>query len=288
MREMMTKAKPKQNDPRAGRFTLTTLAKLGAQLPIGQVTADGRLVKDFKLRPFRFKEEREVEKLRDKPISMGRFVSGLLGILVEEVCGLNIQKLSDVDRALHFGRMWMPDVLYLYIYLRTQALGEILPMTIPCRACRAAFQLDGDLTGLDVRIVERPEQIDSHVTLTTGISYRGTLRRELRTRPVVWSAFEDEDINDKAAVKLSMFQNSIVGMEGIADEEMAVVPDVAFDDMTKRDVEILTRHLEHNTPGPQMVVEAECPKCRTEWFWPIDWSYDHFFGSSSLSVPPTS
>ncbi len=284
--EAQTEQDPtKKFDPKkkTTTFKLTTLGELGAQLPIGMVSPDKRLLKDFELKPFRFKEEREVEKLKDKPgLSVGAFVSGLLGVLVARVHGTDIQKMADVQRRLYFGQMWFADVLYLYMYLRTQALGDVINIKIPCRHCRVPFEIDGDLKGIDVRVVDNPDQLFQKVTLKTGIPFRGELRKTFTTRPVNWLSFEDRDLNDKAMVKLAMFQNSIQSVEGIAEDQLAVLPESAFDEMTKLDTEVLTKHLEESSPGPQMTVEASCPKCKTQWAWPIDWSYESFFGASSL------
>src|SRR5262249_20608058 len=144
------------------------------------------------------------------------------------------------------------------------------------------FDFDGDLNGTDVRVVEKPEQIYSQVTLSGGLPYLGEQRNTFTTRPVTWGNFEDRDINDPGAVKLAMFQGSIVGVDGVAKDKMAVIPETAFDELTKRDVEVLTRHLELHTPGPQMLVEAPCPHCKIEWMFPIRWGYDDFFAISSL------
>jgi hypothetical protein len=273
---------PKKRTDKSG-YRLVTLGELGPNLPIGLAGEGGRLAKDFEVKPFRFKEEREIEKLKNKPgLSVGAFVSSMLGLLVARVGSTDIEKLKDAERQLFFGQMWFCDVMYLYVYLRVEALGPVVGIDVPCRMCRAPFQFHGDLRGMDVRVVDDPQELRRKVALKTGLPLRSALRKNLTTRPVHWLASLNRDLGDAAQAKMMLFQHSVEEVEGIPPHELALVPESAFDELTKFDAEILSRHIEDSTPGPQMVIEAQCPRCQSQIVSPLNWSYDSFFGSSSL------
>src|SRR5437763_13450329 len=85
-----------------------TLGELGAQLPIGLITADKKLMKDFSLKPLRWKEEKEIQKLKNKPgMNQGKFVTGLLSLLVESVHGIAFDGLKDAERSALISSMFM-------------------------------------------------------------------------------------------------------------------------------------------------------------------------------------
>lgn len=261
-----------------------TLGQLGAQLPVGLVTPEKKLLKDFSLKPLRWKEEKEIQKLKNKPgMNQGKFVTGVLSTLVDRVHGISFDGLKDTERALMIGAMWMPDVLYMYFYARVQSLGSVLEMTIPCRTCNGLkFDFDGDLNGMDVRVVDQPDQVTTTATLAVGIPYREGVRTQLSIRPIPWSVIEGQESKDEGAMRTAIFQRAIVGVDGVPANEMAVIPETSIDEMVKRDVETLTNHIERHTPGPQPIVKAPCPRCDSEWLFPINWNYESFFTNSSL------
>jgi hypothetical protein len=177
--------------------------------------------------------------------------------------------------------MFMGDVLYVYTYLRLEAMGEDVRLKVPCGKCKSHFDFIGD-----------PED----TRRARGGDRGGTSRRASRSRadwrwPVpsarcsssprsAGASSRTSDLANVGAARLNTFQNAIVGVEGI--DPFPGVPDQILENMTKRDVEGLAKHIESVNPAPALAVEAQCPKCKSKWIGPIDWGYDSFFGPSSL------
>lgn len=261
----------------------TTLADLGAQLPIGVPTADGKLNKSFSVKPFRLKEEKELAALKEKGgMNLGKYVSHVLAVMLDQVGGQSFKDLKMEQRLYQISKMYMCDVLYMYVYLRTDALGTSLKMKIPCGRCKAAFDFAADLNTLDVKTVDGLQELVTECELRHGFTYRGATRKKVQLRPVLWNVFESKSSKDMGALRGAIIQNAIVGIEGIAEAEMSVIPDATLDELTKRDVETITGLIDGKTPGPIMAVAAECPECDSKWMGSIDWGYDSFFSHSSL------
>lgn len=259
-----------------------TLAELGAALPIGLVGDGKKLNKQFQLRPFRMKEEKLISEKRASSGVLGRFVSNVLGVLCESFHGDKLAEMGDAEKMLMFSQAWLPDVLYTYVMLRVQALGPVLRVFPTCGGCRKGFSFTADLNTLEVRVVDKAEDIDRRVELQDGIPFRGAVRKLIRTQPPLWHSLEVKSASDVAATRIAMVRSAVVGVEGLSDTEMTPLTDRDMEEMTKRDFEMLTKHIEENTPGPIMRVEAKCPNCGFSGHSVIDWGYDSFFSHSSL------
>lgn len=261
----------------------TTLGELGWNMPIGVLDAKGHLQKSFKLKPFRMKEEKKLGELREKGgMHLGRYVSQVLAVMVEEVGGEKLEPLSMPQRILKFGGMFMADVLYIYVALRLDALGEDMKIRIPCPKCRETFDFIADLRTLDVGTIEEPAEAVHEVTLKHGFPYQGATRKQVTLNPVQWQVFESKSTRDIGALQAAVIQNSIVGVDGVEPAKFSPIPESSLDEITKRDIETISKALDDRTPGPQMIVTAECTRCASKWTAPIDWGYDNFFHHSSL------
>jgi hypothetical protein len=277
---------------KAGLYELTTLGKLGRQLPIGLLSPDGsKLSKSFTLRPFTFEEELAVGEMREQQgLSAGAFVAKLMSIMTIEVGGTRLEDLKDdASRELFFHGMFMADVLYMYVCLRIEAMSNTLSMLINCPGARCQgkepFPFYGDLNGIDVRAVQAASEIDHTCTLRDGLKFGDKVHKALRVQPPRWNCFYERDLNNKAQIQLAMFTGSVVGF---ADEDGEVsVPETCFRKLSKFDAEKLSTFISKATPGPQMILEAVCPKCKTKGVKSLDWGYDSFFAGSSLSDDPT-
>jgi hypothetical protein len=283
--EMMHQAK-------AGMYQLTTLGKMGRQLPIGLLSPDGRVLsKSFTMKPFTFEEELAVGEMREQArLSTGEFIVKLLALMTEEVGGTRIADLKDdAARELFFHGMFMADVLYMYVWLRIEAMSNVMSMLITCPGSRCAgkppFEFHGDLNGIDVREAKTPAELEHTCKLRVGIRMNERVATELRVMPPKWSALYGRDLNNKALVNLAMFTGSVIGIAG--EEGQVAIPETCFRKMTKMDAETLSTFISKATPGPQMILGLTCPRCKMEWVKPLDWGYDSFFAASSLSEPPT-
>src|SRR3990172_4165175 len=163
--EAEPKPKPNGSEPAPASsdplWTMTALGDLGPNLPTG-IVADGRRSKLFRFRPYRMKEEKQLGEIRDKTkgMSMGQLVNEVLGLMVQTVGPHTFDTLSPVEKRLIIGSMIMTDALYMYVYLRHEAMyGEPLELTVNCPFCRSQSTLPGDLQTLEIRQMA-PEIID--------------------------------------------------------------------------------------------------------------------------------
>lgn len=262
-----------------------TLKDLQNALPIG-VVRDGNLIKDFTLRPWRIREERQIGRIRERArgFTMGQFVSKVLSIMVEGIAGEPFERKSEGERRLFLNRMFMSDVLYIYIFLRYQALGNILKMKVTCPVCRNPFDFSADLETLDVRTHERAEDIEGEVELIQGLNIKGEMRKKLKIRPTLWAMLEGLPgplARNEGELKIRAFRDSIIGVEGIESPGLTLTDDV-LDEMVKRDIELLTREIDRFNAGADLTISDACPFCRCQFYQVIDWGYDYFFGISSL------
>lgn len=261
----------------------TTLGKLGAEMPVGILGSDRKLNKSFKLRPFRLKEEKELAAMKEKGgMNLGKYVSHVLAVMCDEIGGEKLGELKLEQRLLKISGMWMCDVLYIYTYLRVEALGDSLKANIPCNRCKEPFPFTADLQTLDVRTVDDPKELLQNVELRNGFPYQGQDRKKITLQPVRWSVFESRSTKDLGALQASVIQSSICGIDGVPDEQFSPVPDKALDELSKRDMVSIEKAINDRTPGPLMAISAECPTCSSKWTMPIDWGYDSFFSHSSL------
>lgn len=278
----------------SGPFEVRTMRELGPQLPVGFVH-EGRRVRNFRLRPFRLKDERALSEIREKRkgLTMGEFVASILSHMVQTVGGHAFDMMKDGDRRLVIASLPMADALYMYLYLRADALGidEPVPLNLQCPSCRARYKFRADLGSLEVRVV--PDSIIDlrrTYTLRDGIDIGGQTRHTLYMEPLKWGAFERREFSasSKADREIAVIRHSVVGVEGV-DQTPFMLHVEQMEDLTKYDLEGITRDIEDNGPGPQMVIEAKCSGdalelgggCGAEYLAPIEWDYDSLFSRAS-------
>lgn len=269
----------------AEKFRQTTLGEQGFMLPIGKVTPDKKLVKQFSLRPYRMKEERALAEFKNKSktrLTLGIYVSQMLATMLESVGGTDFNQLSESERRLYVAQMFLGDVMYAYVMLRREAMGEIVGMSLPCGTCRQRLEFEADLNTLDISVLDDAEQLTWAYTLKQPLVFSGAPRGKFKMQPALWSSLETKHSGDITGMRAAVICGSICGMEGIPEGQFAPVAEHFLDDMTKLDLERISSSIEYNSPGPKMGVEEQCPTCRTVMFWPIDWGTDSFFNGSSL------
>ena len=102
-----------------------TLQELGPNLPI-QTKLNGQYVKD---RSFSFIEwdmelEEKLSKLQAKSKNIGTFINQMLCTVLDNFCGIDFQSLKDHEKTLMINQLEYTNVMYMYIYLRVEELGE--------------------------------------------------------------------------------------------------------------------------------------------------------------------
>jgi hypothetical protein len=260
----------------------STFADWGQQLPIGHIQG-GTLYRGFSLKPFTMKEERELEGLRK---ARGKMT--LAGFVVEVMSRMltsygpwdDFQSLDETQRRLLMTQAWMADVIYMYIWLRIQALGAEMKFGVECPHCNAKVKLPADLTLTDVTVVEDIAALSRRHVLRDGLDVAGASVTELVLQPPRWQAMESVTgvRTSTGDVKMAMIQSAI---RQLGDGKRPVTIDI-LESLTKRDLEMLTRVIDDLSPGPDLTLEVTCPSCREESKHPLNWSWDFFFTAASL------
>lgn len=262
----------------------TTVAAQGPQLPLG--TAQGKTVA---VRTWRLKEERVlgVRREEEDKRNMGKYVSIILATMCTSLGGHNwdgpIPEKDTAERELVVGQMWMPDVFYAYVWLRIQAMGKELPMTVTCPKCPGKSEFDwvGDLTTIEVKCPESLEDAMWHYKLHVPITIRGKEVTMFVMGPPRWHHVENVTDTSMGGAKSKVIHAHLHRIPELQEGEVALA-ESEMDELVKRDIEGLADAINNNGFGPRMSVDCKCPKGHTI-NEAIDWRFDTFFGISSPS-----
>lgn len=273
------------------RPAITTLGKLGAQLPCGMLDqTSGELQKAMQARVWNLRREKNVGRFRDenRKASVGQFVSAIVALLYAELGALHFedQPTPGGQDLVAISSMLLGDVLYAYFWLRRECLGSEVDVKTRCTECGSANQLTADLDSLEVRTVERIEQSRWSYELRNPFEIRGKLVEAFEMAQPRWGVMRT--VGGAAggmnigAVKAEMIRHSI---HGIVGQPPIAIAEPELDEMSKRDVEALSAEIDSRLVGPVVTVEHNCTSCRGDYIAPIDWTYDSFFSTSGRSVP---
>lgn len=265
---------------------VSTLHTQGPQLPIGTLDGiTGELHKTLVPRRWNLKLEKQLGKLRDENKDAGaRFAAMVIATLYERVGGLAFDEAGPKDKhawnkaLMSISQMWFPDVLYAFVWLRRQVAGSEIDVNLACPFCGTVVTLRADIDTMDVTSVAKIEDAYWEYKLSDPITIRGKAVERLRMQPTRFSALENTpaDAQDAGTMKSAIIWHSIkevIGQEGIALTENEL------EDMSKRDIEMITDKIDSTSPGPDMSVSHTClkPGCKREFTRALNWSYDNFF-----------
>lgn len=270
----------------------TTLAELGPKLPIGQLRAE-TFFRDFTVRPWRMREEKALAKSRkDRPnVTMNEYTSTVVAYMCPQL-GFHKHEPEDAsekalaERHVYMASMYMCDIWYAYVYVRRDALGDEMVMDVRCPRCGRPFKWTASLSTLEVKYPEKLDDCLWDYELRKPIEVRGKKLESLKLGPQLWSIVDDVMMGGIETTKEAAIRGSIVGVNGTKDHFPLTTGDL--DDLTKPDIEHLMSRINDNFVGPNMsvAIEGPCPneKCKYDEprNIPINWSYDSFFGVSSL------
>jgi hypothetical protein len=268
------------------QYKMATVAERGHNLPIGYKEATGGLARTFSFRRWTMKQERELGEVRAKlkNASLPEYVMAILGVMTTNIGSMDIQAMTEAERQLIFGQMFMPDVLYMYICLRLMALGNELDIALTCPKCGQDQTFQADVGSIDVRYVENPEDTVFTHTLREPIKLRNREITQFKMGHSRWGALIAGGITNLSEAKSTIISGSIIGI----NDEMTNVVDSELDDLCKKDIEDLVKKIDNAAVGPDMSVEGACSAlqkngkpCKAEFKSQIDWGYDSFFAGSS-------
>lgn len=268
MTETKTEKKPE------GKFKVTTMGDLGPQLPIGTVAPDGKLVKTVSSLPFKLKQEKELSILKRQATTGGDFANSTLLLLLDHFGAFHFPELKEIEKKVAIQQAFFPDILYAFLWIRREALGPEFPMMFECGRCKTENRFVASLDTLEVAVAEDQKSLKWDLELRDGITLHGKLRKKFTLQPPVWgniNATREED----AYQLLETFRASLVSAEGI--DSPPVLLDSDADEISRYDIALIEASISENVPGPKMVIEHRCFKCRAPYYQSIPWISDAFF-----------
>lgn len=275
-----------------------TIRQMGNSLPVGLLARPEWKFQpkdnSFKFREWGFEQEQQIAKLKNTEKSIGRFASAVIDMMLLELGGLSWEKLGE-QRILVMNQMFMADMLHLYICLRIESLGhEFALSNLTCRSCGHEHkEFVVDLRDLDVDCLpegEKPDEKFNYV-LKKPITYvhKGLDGQDVeekiesfkigRSRWATMEEITGEAASNAALTKKCILKGSIVGYN---DSEGYIDADKMIGSMKKVDFELIDKFIGQKNLGPTIIVEDNCKNCGKKIVQQINWSYDYFFGASSL------
>jgi hypothetical protein len=260
-----------------------TLKELGSNLPI---PVEGKKNLSFSFKSWGLDEEKEIGEIKRKSQYMGPFISKVLSYMMDTCCGEDFKTMDDDARQFFLAQMPMMNVLYLWIYLRYDQLDEMLRLDVGCPGCgRMNKNFTASLSGLDIDVPEKDDKPIGEYKLRKKFKITDKDADEVQSLKFVrtpWFAMDtadDEVTTNQGLIMELMFAKSIVGTDA---EEGFIDIEAINKKLRKRDIEFLSNAIQKHNAGPSLAIEGKCHYCPTKFFRQLDWSYDTFFGSSSL------
>jgi hypothetical protein len=245
---------------------MMTLEELANKIPI--YMPDGTQP-DFSFKTWRFAEEKLIGELKKKHKNLGRFVREIFFLMLNSFGGREWASIPENERKILLNQLPLGSVMYMYIYLRYEALGEDLKMSgISCPSCASSideftFKLKRPFVVGDVKVIE------------------------LKFQFTPWDAMEKlapNLVSNEGAIKEVLLKYSLAG--AVAEDIGPVKLDKfkILENLSKKDIEGAYEKLDEHNGGPVMGLEVDCPSCAHKWNTPLSWDYNFFFSNSSLSM----
>lgn len=276
--------------PKKVIYEKTILKDWGPQLLIGVERGSPPLIhRDFAFRDFTFEREKEIDKMRSVKGGAGthhaKTVTTVLAHMLTDWAGESFSNLQQKHREQAINNSYMEDVLYAWVYLRATELERILTINPTCliQSCGEQYTWKGDLFTMESTI-SRDRIKPVQFKLSKPIEWATKNYNTLLLMPAKWGAFTGLAANMTTAdIKSAVAIASIHALFDPETESSVPMPQRAIDFMSKKDVERLTKAILGDTfPGVDAEFELRCPKCGHVHRTPLDWTWDFFFGSSSL------
>ena len=264
----------------------TEMGKWGPRLPIGFL-AGKELHKGFELKPFGWNEEEKLAEIKrdNRQMTVQAFV---VEVLAEMLVSLGPWKTLDglglEERRMIVNHMFLGDVMYVYITLRVQAMGEIAKFPIKCPNCKKEANLPADLMKTDMTAVDGEGAQDTLVVavdLRDGVKTPDGREKRIYVAPPRWmamAALKHPDDMSSADMKRELITS---GVRQVGQGKHQFTSQ-SLRSLSKFDLERLSKAIDDLSPGLDLVVEAQCRVCRAEWRIPLQWDWDFLFTAASL------
>jgi len=268
-----------------------TIESLGLNLPVGIADPSGVLVKPYDLKRYTFKDDKDLAEKREEAVTAGRFASHVIKHFSTTVGGITLLDVPQAERDMLINRLAMGDAFAIYINIRIKAKGKIFKPVIGCPECNFKFRDTADLSTTVVNCIDDPEELRHDFVLNE--TYETKLGEEviefdrLTIGAPLWNEIESlapEKFNNAASITEAVVKGAIVGIGDLDESKTrAVLSGGVLDEFSKLDIDDVTEDINENSPGPEMVIDTKCKRCRAPFLTSIDWGFDSFFATSSRS-----
>jgi len=264
--------------------TLPTLREVGKVLPIGFVDHTGTKHRDFELAEWDWEMEEKLGDLAEQnpDMPLNQYVSEVIGHAVKRIGSVDLSRMKRSQRRLLARSLYFSDALYLYVWIRIEALGHGLRLDRFKHRCGKWIDgFVGDLRTLEVKSYDEIPR--RRVVLEHGVKYGGERRTVFVVGPIKWAFMEADDasvLKNSAKFKAETLRQGVVEIEG-APEGPVVLTTEHLRSMKPREINRLVEEIDQCNGGAVMEVAGDCPHCKEDFRYAIDWSYDDFFAPSS-------
>lgn len=277
-------------EPKAHTTKCSTLGDYGELLPIGvHGPRQPELQKGFGFREMDYQTEKEIDEARKRKDGPGnhpaKIVSEVLATMLSEWGGdSTFGKKSRKHKLGMIGAAYSEDILYAWVCLRIQAMGEDLSIDWTCPACQVEMPWPTDLSYMPVTVVDTvPEPVE--ILLKKPVQFGDKTLVAVNLLPPLWRAATEVKMSRRGSlgdVKSEMLRTAISSFKTKDGEEHPPAPRI-FDRLYKRDRERMMKALGGDRfPRCDMTFDIECKSCGHEHSTTLDWTWDFFFGSASL------
>lgn len=279
----------------------TTMKEWGAKLPIGLPGKDGKLVKEFKLRPYFTRADRLIgiwreanERGYNEGAMIAADVSKLMSLLILSVGDKQYQLTekgdSPPESELELIQWHYADVLYSYIYARIEELGPYVYSSVVCPNSVCGFKSPEskfDISEIDIIAVENLEDLSVWVDLQKPFTLRDNTTKctSLRLGPTEWSVMLRPGMmsGNIAKIQYQSLESSVFGINRDETKKYQMISD-EIDQIRKVDRVLLDREADGVSGGVSLALTLECPDCKGDIIDPLNWPREEFFDGSSLSA----
>jgi len=265
----------------------TTLEKLGFILPIGYIESKTNILhKDFEFKEWTWTEEKKLSKLRksSKKRSAGSYVSSVLSLMLVRIGDIDFQSLEQPQKELILAKMYMSDILYMFVCLRFEAIDQFIRVNLECPSCgHEEDGFPGDLNSVEVFSydLKNPTKIEREVELTKGITLNNTQYKIVYVRPALWQfmlQMKPKRTLDEIEFFENEFKSSVYRIKDY-DHQVRLTPNI-MDTMIKKDISKLSQEIDKVNAGALMQINTECESCEGNIFAAFEWGPDFFEVSS--------
>jgi hypothetical protein len=265
-----------------------TVAELGQQLPIG-ILKNGKLEKDFALRPFKSWVDRQLSAYREAHAATrhhGHLLAKYISLMAERVGSetfpLTAERNSMSEMEARVLSWNFADVIYMYLYSRVQLSDKIrFPYACPNVNCKQKNGvMQASLNDIEVRVIDDPKELTQWIQLRDGFKISdGRTVKKVRLHPVSYNAqLTASGASGLGSLTYHVFRESVDRVDCV--DTPYILRNEEIDEISRYDMITIDRQAEVITAGPKISTAGKCPSCGVEIENMINWSFDDFFGSS--------